>query len=334
LKLGARILKTGLVVVLTLVITHSFNIGPALLAVIAAVTALQPSLKQSVNYIIQQIEANAIGISCAILAILILGNDPITISLVVMVSIVLNLRLKLEKNIPLSIVTILSMMEATTSNVFVFGLERFGMAMLGGTIALVVNHIFATRDYEKKLNKEFGLLDQKTQHIFKSLLSNHVRAKRIRQEMSFFQTHITDTQAVFSFYCNDYYWISYKKKGSLKKLLAFRRMLAMFSSTHELLKFMLEHRTHVLNKTEGIELHDLFIRIFDLQHRVFSMATGFTYLNNLSEDFADTHSEFQICLEKCNRDHTTTRVLYAMHDHLIRVEKCYNILSRYGRSIE
>ena len=61
MKFGARILKTGIAVVLTLLVVQLLGLTPGLIAGIAAVNALQPNVHRSISQTWNQFRGNIIG---------------------------------------------------------------------------------------------------------------------------------------------------------------------------------------------------------------------------------------------------------------------------------
>ena len=67
MKLGARIVKTGVAIVLALFIAELLGLPNPVFAGIAAIFAIQPSIYRSYLTIIEQIQGNVIGAVIAII---------------------------------------------------------------------------------------------------------------------------------------------------------------------------------------------------------------------------------------------------------------------------
>lgn len=151
MKLGARILKTGIAIVLSLYLGQLLHSPSPVFAAIAAIFAIQPTIYRSYLTIIEQIQGNIIGALLAILFVLVIGNHFIVIGLAAIIVISINLRLKIENTIGLSLVTLIAIMETPGGNFLQFALIRFSTIMLGVFAAFIVNLIFMPPKYEKKL---------------------------------------------------------------------------------------------------------------------------------------------------------------------------------------
>ncbi|WML51304.1 aromatic acid exporter family protein [Neobacillus sp. PS3-12] len=151
MKLGARIFKTGIAIVLSLYLAQLLHSPSPIFAAIAAIFAIQPTIYRSYLSIIEQVQGNIIGALVSILAVLVLGNSFIVIGFAAIIVIIINLKLKIENTIGLSLVTLLAIMESTGGNFLQFSFIRFSTIMLGVLSAFIVNLIFMPPKYEQKL---------------------------------------------------------------------------------------------------------------------------------------------------------------------------------------
>ena len=89
MKLGARILKTGVAIVLALFIANSLKLPVPVFAGIAAIFAIQPSIYRSYLRIVEQIQGNIIGAVVAIVFVLIFGHQLVIVGLAAVVIILI-----------------------------------------------------------------------------------------------------------------------------------------------------------------------------------------------------------------------------------------------------
>jgi uncharacterized membrane protein YgaE (UPF0421/DUF939 family) len=151
MKLGARILKTGIAIVLSLYLGQLLHSPSPVFAGIAAIFAIQPTIYRSYLTIIEQIQGNLIGALLAVVFVLLLGNHIIVIGLAAIIVIGINLKLKLENTIGLSLVTLISIMETPGGDFIPFAGIRFSTIMIGIFSAFIVNLVFMPPRYENKL---------------------------------------------------------------------------------------------------------------------------------------------------------------------------------------
>ena len=151
MKLGARILKTGIALILSLLIAQTLDLPSPVFAGIAAIFAVQPTIYRSYLSIIEQVQGNILGALLAVISVLLFGNNVFIIGLAAIILIAIHLKLKLENAVGLSLVTLIAIME-TPGDVFIqFALIRFSTIMLGVLSAFIVNLVFLPPKYENKL---------------------------------------------------------------------------------------------------------------------------------------------------------------------------------------
>ncbi|MDP4163408.1 MAG: aromatic acid exporter family protein [Bacillota bacterium] len=151
MKLGARILKTGIAIILSLYLGQLVHSPSPVFAGIAAIFAVQPTIYRSYLSIIEQIQGNLIGALLAVIFVITLGNHIVVIGLAAIIVISINLKLKIENTIGLSLVTLVAIMESTNGNFILFSIIRFSTIMLGVLAAFIVNLVFLPPKYETKL---------------------------------------------------------------------------------------------------------------------------------------------------------------------------------------
>ena len=131
MTLGARILKTGIAIVLALFLSQLLNASTPVFAGISAIFAIQPTVYRSYLSIIEQVQGNIIGAIIAVIFVLSFGNNVFIIGLAAIIVITINLKLNLEKTITLSVVTLIAIMESPTDDFITFAIIRFSTVMLG-----------------------------------------------------------------------------------------------------------------------------------------------------------------------------------------------------------
>ncbi|PFP23541.1 hypothetical protein COJ96_23475 [Bacillus sp. AFS073361] len=224
MKLGARILKTGIAIVLSLYLGQLLHSPSPVFAGIAAIFAIQPTIYRSYLTIIEQIQGNLIGALLAVAFVLLLGNHIIVIGLAAIIVIAINLKLKLENTIGLSLVTLISIMETPGGNFIPFAGIRFSTIMIGVFSAFIVNLLFMPPRYENKLYFKMTSTTEEiirwirlsTRHDFDHnlLKSDIVKLKENIIQMNQFYTMYREER-------------SYFKKKSLeksRKLVIYRQM--------------------------------------------------------------------------------------------------------------
>ena len=247
MKLGARIFKTGLSVMLSLYIAQwlfsmkwvdSLQIG--VIAGIAAVLTVQPSVYRSWKFLLQQVEANVIGAIFGIVAYFTLGNSSFAIGFTIILVIAINLKLKLDKSLTLSVFTVLTLMLIPEEQYFPYALERFGLVMLGVLSSILVNVLFAPPKYEKKLLTNLKTTSDRLSTLLRMLLEEDLDEKVYKEEKDAIKNEIDKEKELFSLYQEEF---NFKKTkfNEAKKIVIFKQMLALLKKEFYVIQTIKKH---------------------------------------------------------------------------------------------
>lgn len=257
MKLGARIIKTGIAVMLAIYIAELLGFEPVLFAAIPAALTVQPSLFRSWQHIIEQLQANVIGAILAVLFTYLLGNDPFVIALVIMLVIAINMQLRFEKSIPLSIMTVLAIMESTTGDFSQFAANRFILIMIGIASSVLVNAIFLPPRYEDKL---YSKIEQLNKSLFSYLRCSldELKEREFRTDYKKYQEESLKIDQLFLLYREERNYFRKVTYSKYRKLVLFRKMIQ--TTNHSLLLlYKIEKHQHSLDSL-SVELRGIIQR--------------------------------------------------------------------------
>ena len=224
MKLGARILKTGIAIVLSLYIGQLLHSPAPVFAGIAAIFAIQPTIYRSYLTIIEQIQGNIIGALLAVIFVLLLGNHIIVIGLAAIIVIIINLKLKLENTIGLSLVTLISIMETPGGDFIPFAGIRFSNNHDWSIFCFIVNLVFIPPKYENKL---YFKIANTTEEIIKWIrlgIRHDYDHNLLKTDIEHLKESLIKISQFYSMYKEER---SYFKKNTLeksRKLVIFRQM--------------------------------------------------------------------------------------------------------------
>ncbi|WP_251552014.1 FUSC family protein [Neobacillus muris] len=236
MKLGARIFKTGIAIVLSLYLAQILHSPSPVFAAIAAIFAIQPTIYRSYLTIIEQIQGNLIGAIVAVIFVLAIGNHFIIIGLAAIIVIMINLKLKLENTIGLSLVTLISIMESTGDTFITFAGIRFSTIMIGVFSAFLVNLVFMPPKYENKL---YVKIISTTEEIIRwiRLSSRHdYDHQLLKSDIETIKKNVKMMEDFYSMYKEER---SYLKKSYLeksRKLVIYRQMILTARKGLDILK--------------------------------------------------------------------------------------------------
>lgn len=236
MKLGARIFKTGIAIILSLLLADLLQLPSPVFAGIAAVFAIQPTIYRSFLSIIEQIQGNFIGAAIAISFVLLFGNHIFIIGLAAIIVITINLKLKIGNTISLSLVTLIAIMETPGDEFIQFGIIRFSTIMLGVLSSFIVNLVFLPPKYENKLYNKISNLTEETAKWIRQSTRHASEHQLLKNDIEKMKEDLRKLDELYFMYKEER---SYLKKNTLvksRKLVVYRQMILSTKRELEALK--------------------------------------------------------------------------------------------------
>lgn len=247
MKLGARVLKTGIAIVLALYVAEMVQLPSPVFAGIAAIFAIQPSIYRSYLTIIEQIQANIIGAAIAVAFGFIFGHHIVTVGIAAIVTIGLMIQFKLEKSLALALVTVVAIMEFQGEDFLLFGLERFATVLVGVVAAFVINLFFLPPRYEVKL---FIKISDLQDDIFRwSRLAIHQASEHTstKAAISKLKKNMNEVESLYEFFKEERDYFKKNKFIKSRKLVVYRQMITTSMKSLELLQRLDKHGNEIVN---------------------------------------------------------------------------------------
>lgn len=185
--LGARIIKTGLAVFLTLVISHLLAPEYSAFAAVAAILAVQPSVARARQVFTHQLLSNLIGGLVGALLGLWLGSSPLAMALSVVVVLGICVRLRLNETASLAVVAVLFIMDRPEHDFILYTAVRIGAVVGGMSIGYLVNRFVLRPDFTARIREELRAaaadVDKFGNHLLASLAApEHYLKEQIKTE--------------------------------------------------------------------------------------------------------------------------------------------------------
>ncbi|MFC4401493.1 FUSC family protein [Gracilibacillus xinjiangensis] len=242
MKLGARMLKTGIAVTVALYIANLIGLPSATYAGIAAAFAIQPNIYRSFQTMFEQIYANIFGVSIATLIVFTLGNDPLIIGFTTIIVIGFCMYLKMNENTTaLAIIAVLAVMETTEMMLLNFTGLRFSSLTLGIVSAFFVNMLFFPPKYELRLFKQ---IDQMTADILQWLRisTRHLSDDpALKGEIDRLDLEIAHIDHTYSLYSEERIYRRKARIPKMRKLVIFRQMIVTSKTSLETLRAIYQY---------------------------------------------------------------------------------------------
>ena len=177
---GARVWKTGIAVALALYISAWLNFSPPVIAAVAAIFAMQPSIYRSWRYFLEQLQTNILGAVLALLAGMFFSNNVIAIGIVCIIVIIISLSMGMEETIGLTLVTVVAVMEA--SGEWRFAVNRLLLSLIGIGCAFVVNVLFFPPKPKEQFAAQIRTIFGKMSLLLRTVISNEMKETVFREE--------------------------------------------------------------------------------------------------------------------------------------------------------
>lgn len=278
MKIGARSVKTGLAVILSMYVAYALHLTPITMGAIAAAFAIQPSIYRSFQTVIDNVQGNLIGAAIAIIFVLFIGSNPVIIGLAVIIVIIIHLKLKLHSTITLTMVTVIIIMGGTPPNepFIIFALNRVLLVFIGVASAFVVNLVFLPPNYENKLY--YKILNQTTD-LFKwiRLIGQHASDHTmIKNELKTFQDEKFKMSQFYLWFKEERHYLKRHRFRQHRKMVVYRQMIATTNRLHELLKTL--HRNekdfHQLPANMALILQQRLEKLMAIHERILLKFNG------------------------------------------------------------
>lgn len=154
MRIGARVIKTGIAVAITMYICKLLGLEPAFFGAVSAVINIQPSIFLTLRAARDQILVHVIGVVAGFLFGYFLGVNPFSAGLIVILLIPIYIKLKLHSGITMGIVAALFVLSSSTEEFMIHALARSGVIFVGLGSAMLVNVLLWPPRYTKQLKEK------------------------------------------------------------------------------------------------------------------------------------------------------------------------------------
>ncbi|WP_054950560.1 FUSC family protein [Numidum massiliense] len=241
MKIGARILKTGIAVGLALYISHFLGLQPITLAGIAACVTVQPSLYRSWQNSLQQIQANIVGAVIGVALAMLLGTQPYVIALGVVIAIGINIQLKFHKSIPLAMVTVLAIMGSPSEAFWEVAADRFLLLFIGVISSILINVFFPPR-HEKRLMKELGALQEQIVLHLRLLTETERAGRQVHEDIKKMAERFEELEQLYALFWEENRYRRQVFSRRTRKLLVMRQMVTTCKEGIDTLQYVEKHQ--------------------------------------------------------------------------------------------
>jgi uncharacterized membrane protein YgaE (UPF0421/DUF939 family) len=242
-NIGPRMVKTGLAVALTLLVTDLFNLDLEIVAAIAAVLAMQPSIMRSYAYIKEVVISNSIGIIFALGGYFLLGSHPLSVGAIVIISIAINIRLGLNKTVSLTVLTIITMMLSGDNGIsYLYIVERLSLVAIGVLAAFIINALIMPPDHKKILFNMIRKTSEKTNFLLRVVSNKTLSIPQMRAEDREIEKCISGAKSYYEIIADERNRLFIRNRWNFfRSIIIYKHMIQVLSKKHTLIRQMERH---------------------------------------------------------------------------------------------
>lgn len=240
MTIGARVLKTGMAVALSIFLSELFGFPSPIITAIAAIGTIQPSIYRSWQQVWDQLQTNLLGAIIALIAVRLFGISAISVGLVCILVIMISIRLKMESTITVTLVTVVAVMEANSQGIE-FAVQRFLMVMTGIGAAFVVNvAVFPPRprrQFAEQVRQAYAQLSL----LLRTAISNEMKEQVYRQEKDKLHGTLRKLEDRYKLFEEERKVLARTKSEHARQLLVSMQSIKALQKGSDLLEMVEEH---------------------------------------------------------------------------------------------
>ncbi|BFH68177.1 UPF0421 protein YgaE [Paenibacillus dendritiformis] len=236
---GARVLKTGIAVTLALYISQYFQFKTPVIAAVAAIFAMQPSIYRSWRYFLDQLQTNTLGAAIALLAGMAFSNEPIAVGIVCIVVIIICLKMKMEETVGLTLVTVISVMEA--SGQWDFALGRFALTLIGIGSAFLINILFFPPNPQAQFIGQIQNVFSRMSLLLRTAISDEMKESAFRVEKQGLEESLKSSSDKYKLFEEETKKLKRAKYRHTRRIVVYKQLLNTLRKGIEVLNIIEEH---------------------------------------------------------------------------------------------
>ncbi|WP_139990738.1 FUSC family protein [Paenibacillus paridis] len=240
MTIGARVLKTGMAVAFAIYLSSLFGFASPLIAAVAAIFTIQPSIYRSWQRVADQVQTNILGAIFAIIAVRLFGHTPIAVGLVCILVILISIRLKMETTISLTLVTVVAIMEANGQGWDV-AIERLLMVLTGIGSSFAVNVLVFPPRPRRQFTEQVHQAYTQLSLLLRTAVSNEMKEQIFRQEKDKLHGTLRKLEDRYAVFEEERKVLARTKTSHARQLLVSKQMIKTLQKGADLLDVVEEH---------------------------------------------------------------------------------------------
>lgn len=295
MKIGARTVKTGLAVTLTilLVATVEAKIGVldhniAGMAAITAIIGMQPSIKSSLITFRNRVIATFIGTFITYLLASTLGLGAFQLGLGSIAIILICLALRLNESIRFALITLVALGVHQNGFDIMEVVYRVSGMLMGLAVSTFLNIAFMPPNYTEDLKAKIRGLQEKFEYLFDNIINDILSDEKVGKEIiknkrQIIRDELDDARSVYSLLVEDLFLTRNKLPKNKAIFGKYRRSINAVQSNLERITAL--HRSIIIMpkgpQYAGLrkDLHDYLSYLLSMHRHIYSsIASGKEYM--------------------------------------------------------
>ncbi|WP_040292452.1 FUSC family protein [Acetonema longum] len=184
MKIGARIIKTGIAVTITMYICKTFRLEPAFFGAVSAVVNMQPSIFLTFKTAWDQILVHILGVTAGIACGYLIGGHPIAMGLISIILILMYIKFNLHSGISTGIVAALFVVgSGQEAFLLEHALNRTAVIFTGLVTAMLVNILLWPPRYKKQFTAKLKESNETAVRYFCQAVAGYVQLENEAPEV-------------------------------------------------------------------------------------------------------------------------------------------------------
>lgn len=254
---GARVLKTGVAVTLALYASMLLQSTPSVIAAVAAIFAMQPSIYRSWRYFREQLQTNTVGAVLALLAGKVFSNDPMIVGIICIIVIMICLKIKMEETVGITLVTVIAVMEA--SGQWHFALNRFLFSLIGIGSACLINVILIPPKPRIQFIAHIHGVFSTLSLLLRTAISDEIKENIFRDEKQGLESSLKSLADKYNLFEEESKKLRRAKYRQIRHVVVYKQMLNTLQKGLEVLDVIEQHFFQTVRTPELNQLFDRHI---------------------------------------------------------------------------
>lgn len=249
MKIGARVLKTGLAITLSIYISMLLiPENSAALAAIAAVTTTAPSVKKSFEMFNQRILANVIGGVVAVGVQMTLGSTPISAGIGSILLITVLNTLKLADVLVLAVITLVAIMSSYSNEpIYLSAIYRVLETFIGVAVSFLINMLIHPPKYELRFNQAVMDMSNELIVILRASLRKNIDFTILGKDIAWANNSLTEIDSLYDLLHDELIISKHERVKRARRLVVLRHFITTIRSMVHLLEVI--HKNDHVFKT-------------------------------------------------------------------------------------